>query len=205
MNNLPSQFTLSRKPTQYLKQGMSHCGMYSLKAILSAYGKDVKNHPTEYHTNWIGKHLFSFAVGKRYYEKIFKSCGLEAQGGTAKNLSADEKIMLLKTLLSKDNPVMILIGNGYIRSCAYNPIFGQIIAHWITLWGYDNEKKLFYVYDSALSKKCWDSSLPMGNTTRTYKEILRDWNFGDKPWHFLSWNISHEPYFYIKVEEQMSF
>lgn len=57
------------------------------------------------------------------------------------------------------------------------------------------------VYDSGLPKKCWDATLPIGNTTRTYKEILRDWNFGDKLWHFLSWNTSREPYLHIQVDE----
>ncbi|MEK7534514.1 MAG: C39 family peptidase [Patescibacteria group bacterium] len=198
-SNLPTQFILSRKPKQYLKQGLTHCGMYSIKAILSAYEKDIKNHPKEYHTNWIGQHLFSFAIGKRYHEKILEFHGLKAQGGTAKNLSDDEKIALIKTLLSQDNPVMARIGNGYL-SCTYSPIIGKVISHWITLWGYDDAKKLFYVYDPGLPKKCWDNTLPVGNTTRTYNEILRDWNFGNKPWHCLSWNTSSEPYLYIQVK-----
>lgn len=91
MSNVPAKFILSKKPKQYLKQGPSHCGMFSIKAILSAYGKDAKNHPKDYHTNWIGQHLFSFAIGKRYHEKILESYGLGAQGGTAKNLSGEKK------------------------------------------------------------------------------------------------------------------
>ena len=197
---LPLKIVLSKRPKEYLKQGPSHCGMYSIKAILSAYGKDTKEHPKDYHTNWIGQHLFSFAIGKRYNEKILEAHGLEAQMDTAKNLSDDEKITLLKTLVSRDNPAMIRVGNGYV-SCTYNPIIGKLAAHWITLWGYDDEKKYFYVYDSALPQKCWGGNLPIGNTTRTYKEILRDWNFGDKIWHFLSWNTSREPYLYIQVGE----
>lgn len=198
MNRPPQKYILSRKPNEYLKQGLSHCGMYSIKAILSAYGKDVKKHPKEYHTNWVGQHLFSFADRKRYNEKILESYGVEAWGDSAKNFSDAGKIAFLESLISENNPVMIRIGNGY-WSCAYNTVLGKFIPHWITLWGYDDDKKIFYVYDSGLPKKCWDSNVVIGNTIRSHNEILRDWNFGNKIWHFLSWNTARKPYFYIRV------
>ncbi|MFY9457965.1 MAG: C39 family peptidase [Candidatus Spechtbacterales bacterium] len=201
--SLPQQFILSRKPKEYRKQGPSHCGVYSIKAILSAYGKDVKSHPKEYHTNYVGQHFFSFSIGKRYNEKILESYGLEAQGDSAKDFPDKEKIVLLKALLSKNNPVMVRIGNGYF-GCTYNPTIGKFIPHWITLWGYDEGEKIFYVYDSGLPKKCWNTTVPIGNTTRTYEEILRDWNFGNKPWHFLSWNISRKSFFYIKLKSHQN-
>ncbi len=192
----PSSFVSNRRPQEYLKQGLSHCGVYSLKAILSAFGLDNKKHPEEYHTNWIGQHLISVVVGEKYYENIFRSYGLHAETNTAKYLSGEEKINLLKTFLSQDNLVMIRIGNGYLSE-KYTPILGKLVPHWITLWGYDDDIQLFYVYDSGLPKKAWSATLPIGNTTRTYGEILRDWNFGKwQPW---SWNTSRKNYFYVKV------
>jgi len=198
MNNLPLECIVSRKPKQYLRQGLGHCGVYSLKAILSAYGKDNKNHPKGYHTNWIGRNLFSFAMGRKYHDKIFASYGIQTETTSAKHLQDEEKLTLLKTLLAQDTPVMIRIGNGYV-ACTYNPIIGTFMPHWVTLWGYDDDRKLFYIYDSRLPEECWDSNLPIGNTTRTYKEILRDWNFGDKPWHFFSWNTSRDSFLYIRI------
>ena len=198
MSNLPSSYVLTIKPKEYLKQGLSHCGVYSLKAILSAYGKDVKSHPKEYHANWIGRHLFSFAIGKGYYDKIFAFFGLKTETKSAEKLPNEKKAELLKTLLSKNTPVMIRIGNGYFGH-RYNPILGRVIPHWITLWGYDDSKRLFYVYDSGLPIKYWDKTLRIGNTARAYRDILRDWNFGNKPWHFLSWNTSSRNYLYLDV------
>jgi len=91
---------------------------------------------------------------------------------------------------------MIRIGNGYL-DCDYNPIIGRIIPHWITLWGYDNTKNVFYVYDSGLPVRHWDKSLPIGNTARTYTEILRDWNFGRwQPW---CWNNSFKNNLYTAI------
>ena len=76
MQELPPKFTLSKKPKEDLKQGISHCGVYGVKAILSAFGLDNKEHPKDYHTNWIGKNLFSMAMGEKYYDRIFQSSGV---------------------------------------------------------------------------------------------------------------------------------
>jgi len=196
MNKLPSQYILTIKPAEYLKQGLSHCGVYSVKAILSAFGKDDKDHPKEYHTNWVGKNLFSFATGEKYYDNIFKSHGLKAKTQSAGHLPSEEKLDLLRILLSKNTPVMIRIGNGYLTN-KYNSVLGKFIPHWITLWGYDESEKIFFVYDSGLPLKHWDKSLPVGNTVRTYREVLRDWNFGKwQPW---CWNTSFKNNLYTAI------
>lgn len=197
MKKLPSRVILTRRPKEYLTQGPSHCGVYSVKAILSAYGLDNKSHPKFYHPNWFGR-LTGITLGKQYYVNILKNYGIPAERGTAKSLSNEEKIDLLKKFLSQDTPVMIRIGNGYFHSLEYSPSLGRIVAHWITLWGYDDNKQIFYVYDSGLLKKHWNKSIPAGNTTRTYPEILRDWNFGEnQPW---TWPFSgKENYLYIKM------
>ena len=196
--NLPKRFIVSKKPQQYLKQGLSHCGVYSVKAVLSAYGKDDKGHPKEYHTNWIGQNLFSLSTGQDYYDKILGFYGIRSKTQSAEDLSSEEKIELLKTLLSKDTPVMIRIGNGYLGN-GYNPIVGKLMPHWITLWAYDDSKRIFYVYDSGLPIKYWDKSLPVGNTTRTYNEVIRDWEFGRlQPW---CWNTSFKNNLYVEIKK----
>lgn len=198
MNKLSSRFIVSEKPKEYLVQGPSHCGAYSVKGILSAFGKDDKGHPKEYHPIWLGK-LTGGTFGKNYWVNVLKEYGTDAISQTAKYLSSAEKINLLKSLLIKNTPVMIRIGNGYFHSKIYNPLLGKVVPHWITLWGYDDEKETFYVYDSGMLKKHWDKDIPVGNTTRIYKEILRDWNFGAwQPW---TWYNSSESYVYIKINK----
>lgn len=197
MTNLPSRYILSVKPKEYLVQGISHCGVYCVKAILSTYGKDDKTYPKDYHTNWIGKNLFSFATGDDYYDKIFASYGIKSKTKSAENLSNQERIDLLKSLLSKNTPVMIRIGNGYYKSNKYNPILGKLVPHCITLWGYDDKRKIFYVYDSGMLKEHWIKDIPIGNTVRTYEEVLRDWNFGRfQPW---CWSTSMKNNLFVEI------
>lgn len=195
---LPTRFIISRRPEEYLVQGPSHCGAYSVKGILSAFGLDSRGHPKEYHANWFCR-LTGATLGKQYWVNILKSYDVDSKIDSADDLSDEERLNLLKNLLSKDMPVMIRIGNGYFHSKGYNPILGKIVGHWITLWGYNDQKKIFYVYDSGLLKKHWDKELPTGNTTRTYQELLRDWNYGRwQPW---SWYISPQNYLYIKINK----
>lgn len=183
---MPKRFILTVRPKEYLEQGLSHCGAYCVKAMLSAFGKDAKNHPKEYHPGWLGR-LTGLTLGKEYYVNILKGHGVRVRRGVAQNLNGTEKIHLLQTMLSKNLPVMIRIGNGYITN-HYNPIIGKLQSHWITLWGYDDNKQVFYVYDSGLQKRYWGKNLAVGNTTRTYDEIIRDWNFG--LWQFWTWPFS---------------
>lgn len=199
MPPLPSQHVLTIRPNEYLQQGPSHCGAYSVKGILSAFGLDTKNHPREYHLNWLGK-ITGFTLGNNYYVDILRSHGVKAERKTAKHLPELEKLYSLKKLLANGTPVMVLIGNGYINSRRYNPILGRIIRHWITLWGYDDQNQIFYVYDSALPKRYWDDSLPVGNTTRTYDELLRDWSFGR--WQFWYWYMGRDNFVYIQVSKK---
>lgn len=198
MNNLPSKYILSIKPKEYLVQGVSHCGAYSVKGILSAFGKDVQSDPEDYHPHFLGR-LTGSTFGSDYWPKILRHYGVKAEFRSAKNLSTGQKIDLLNNLLSGDTPVMIRIGNGYFNSKKYNPIIGRLIGHWITLWGYDDNLKVFYVYDSGLPKNLYDL-VSIGNTKRTYDEILRDWNFGQ--WQFWSWYVSPDPFGYIKIDKK---
>lgn len=198
MKNIPQKFVLSIKPKEYLIQGPSHCGVYAVKAILSAFNLDKKGHPKEYHSNWFGK-LTGLTLGRQYLVEIFKSHGIEVERRSLKNFSDEEKLNLLKTLLSKNYPVMIRIGNGYYHSNKYNSILGKLVVHWISLWGYDDQEQIFYVYDSGMLKKYWKENIPVGNTIRSYKEILRDWNFGAI--QFWAWPFSgRDRNLYIEIK-----
>src|SRR3989338_708431 len=154
--NLPKKYILTIKPKEYLKQGPSHCGVYSIKAILSAYGLDDKTHPKYYHPNLFHQEI-SITWGKRYYTDILAKYGIDASMISAEGFSENEKLNILKNLLSHNAPVMIRTGNGYI-SDTYNPLLGKLITHWLTLWGYDDNHKIFYVYDSGLRKKFWNKT-----------------------------------------------
>lgn len=170
-------FVVSKKPKEYLKQGLTGCGAYSIKGILSAYGKDDKKHPLEYSITAV----LPFIATWRRWVRILQSYGLNARCDFARALSPEERLVRLKELLRRDTPVMLLIGNGY-RGCGkWNKWQWRVVSHWVTLWGFDDEKGLFYVYDSAVPRRCYDESIPIGNVVRSYRQVVRDME-GGHPW-----------------------
>lgn len=177
MKNLPQKFVVSKAPKEYLEQGFTQCGAYSVKGVLSAYGKDVKQHPRDYWPHLFGKYT-SLGRGTSTWPKVLQSYGVPAEKGDVKNLSDEQRINLLKKIISEDRPVMLRIGNGYSKSGEYSQFRATFIGHWITLWGYNDKEQAFYVYDSCIPLKRHDKTIQIGNTKRTYQEILRDWGKG---------------------------
>lgn len=170
-------FIVPKKPKEYLKQGLTGCGAYSVKGILSAYGKDDKKHPLEYSVIA----ALPFIATWRRWVRILRSYGLNARCDLVRELSPEERLARLRELLRQDTPVMLLIGNGY-RGCGkWNKLQWKIVSHWIILWGFDDEKQLFYIYDSAVPRRCYDQDLPTGTVVRSYKQVLRDME-GGHPW-----------------------
>jgi len=82
--------------------------------------------------NWLGK-ITGTTLGINYWVKVLKNNGIKAQ---LNNASADDyktKIILLKSILLKDNPIMIYIGNGYSKDQNYNTKTARVSGHWMSL------------------------------------------------------------------------
>lgn len=139
---------------------------------MSSYGKDDGRVPRDYNITILGK-LFSL-VGTKTWPQVLKSYGLNAQRGDAKSLTNQQRIELLKKFIDDDKVAMLRIGNGYSKNGNYSSFVSSFMGHWITLWGYNDEEKVFYVYDSYVPFRKYDKSIPIGNIKRTFEEILRD-------------------------------
>ncbi|MBI3052355.1 C39 family peptidase [Candidatus Woesearchaeota archaeon] len=194
---LPGRCILRIRPKEYLMQGPSHCGAYSVKGVLSAYGLDRKTQAKEYHTRLFGR-ITGTTLSRQYWPKVLKAHGIKAEIKSAEKLSDEERLQVIKQLIAKGTPVMILIGNGYYRGTKYKPWLGKIVSHWITVYGYNDDARRFYIYDSALHKKHWKINQPIGNTSRSYSEMLRDWNIGK--WQFWTWPVTEgHTHSYIEI------
>lgn len=177
---------ISKAPKEYLLQGRSHCSVFTLRAILSAYQKGELKEPREYHISKFGK--LTGGVFEKTFVKLLSQNGIVAKIKNARNKSDQEKIKTLQELLEKDKPVILLIGRGDKKDGSYSSLKAKLVGHWISLWGY-NEKG-FYVYDSAAKDK---TNLPIGNTFYSFEKILRDWQ---GPW--FPYKAS---FLYIEIEE----
>lgn len=185
-----SRVILDKRPKGYHKQGLTYCGGYSAQAILEAYGKEVPDHSRKLYYRWLGR-VIGLPSSPSDWEQVFAQHGLQAESKRAINQSPEERLHLLKSLLSEHVPVMIRIGNGYGLDGKHRRWQQKLIGHWITAWGFDDEEQVFYVYDSAIPLKLYDRNIPIGNKKRTYQEMLRDWEG--------SWTPPHWSHLYIAV------
>ncbi|OGZ96845.1 MAG: hypothetical protein A3J10_03530 [Candidatus Sungbacteria bacterium RIFCSPLOWO2_02_FULL_54_10] len=172
------KFVVSKKPKEYLKQGPTGCGLYAIKGILSAYGKDDGRNPFAY---WHGG-ILPFITTRLRLIGILCSYGFDAKWGHMRELSDEQKIAALQGLLRRDTPVMMHIGNGYRKDGIWSKLRWRIVSHWITLWGFDDEKGVFYIYDPCVPLRYHDKSIPVGNVQRTYQQVLRDGSGGPRWW-----------------------
>lgn len=171
---MTKEFTMPSAPKWYRKQGLSHCGLYSIEAILSASGLNNQNNKP----NSFSQTLFQRILGITSIsalEEILRVHGFETSSGTAINLSDQEKLVFLKKKLFEGKTIIICIGNGYMNArSSYCSLKACVASHWITLWGYNETRRVFYIYDSKMPRNI-NSNLPIGNTEVSYDDLLRDW------------------------------
>lgn len=67
---------------------------------------------------------------------------------------------------------MLLIANAYGGGKRSKWVHTLYRRHYITLWGYDERKQIFFIYDSNTKKRIFPD-MPIGNSYLTYKELVR--------------------------------
>ncbi|MDO8571758.1 MAG: hypothetical protein Q7R79_03705 [bacterium] len=172
---LPQTHIVSRKPKEYLKQGPVHCGVYTIKAVLESFGKGAHKDPKDYHVHFLCRLTGTTTHG--ILTNILKKHGVRSVVKSAKGSNL-EKLVALKSLLASNLPVPLSIGNGYVyakNKSHYSRVKALLVGHVVSIWGYNDKEKVFYVYDSAVPKRNYDQSIPIGNIKRSYHELLRDW------------------------------
>lgn len=96
-------------------------------------------------------------------------------------------VALLRGHIDSHEPVMLAIGNGHLSRTSDSAPARSPVGHFITVYGYDAERDVFFVYDPCLRGEP-PAPLPAGNVERTSVEILRDWK---GPFSFRSTRMDH--------------
>ena len=109
---------------------------------------------------------------------VFQKWGLKSRAIYLNKVNDQERIYTLKKLLLKNKPIPAFVSNGYTYTegnTKYSAFKSLLVGHIISIWGYDDRERVFYLYDSAVSKEYYDKDIPIGNVKRTYEDFLRDW------------------------------
>ena len=155
------------------------CALYSLKAVIE--WKNEKSRPIkDYSVDWRSR--TTYLMTPRWITKVLKKYKLKYKIIKASKLSENEKLEILKNNLKKW-PIILLVANGQTKRKRFSWRKAIFHRHYITLWWYNDKKKIFYVYDSNTKRKTqqyimkWTLQIP-------YKYILKQrWIWASKLIH----------------------
>lgn len=147
------------------------CGMYALKAIIEWYnGNQINNYKNYASGRFSRKAWYMFPW---WLMKVLSEAWLATKKIHCRWMKKKEKIEVLKSLLHKW-PVILLISHAYNSKRNFSFCRAFALQHYITLWWYDDEKRIFYVYDSNTEKMHHKGdTLPVGNIILDYDRLLR--------------------------------
>ena len=146
------------------------CAHYSLKAVIEWNNKKVKS-IEDYSSDWWSRK--TYLMTPWWIIKVLKKYKLKYSVLKAKKLNENEKLFLLKQNLN-DGPIILLVANWQTKKNRFNRWKALTHWHYITLWWYNEKRKIFYVYDSNTKRKTgnkvmeWTLEIP-------YKYILKAW------------------------------
>ncbi len=160
--NLPIRSNISLKDVPLVRHNVSktRCGYYTCEWIARAIGM----HPVPSNDILKGRvwmDLFR-PIFPRDMMALFKFRGMQSMEINLSRMTDDEKITWIKKEVAlKRKPPALLI--------RAKPV------HWIAVAGYDDERQVFYVYDSIYGDSSNNPFLPIGNASIGYNELIQKW------------------------------
>ncbi len=172
------QYLVPRFPSSFPSKDWRKrtCGMYTLKAVIEWYNGSQINNWRYYASNLLARKTgYMFPS---WLMKVLSQHGLPAKRIHCRWMKSEKKIETLKNLIHKW-PVILLISHAYSSKRNFSLRRACMLQHYISLRWYDDEKRIFYVYDSNVEKKHYKgNTLPAGNIVLEYDKLLRYRRFG---------------------------
>ena len=127
-------------PSEYETQRGLTCGETNAKAIIQGFGKNyepLENIP-------LRVKIFGYSFVNDIL-KLIEENGLYSSIRYASGTIDHERLEIIKQHIDHDEPVLTAIGNGHVRRGEFNPLLRYLVGHFITVYGYDDKKEIFYV------------------------------------------------------------
>lgn len=160
---------ITHAPARYERQQGMTCGETNVKTIVEGFGKVYQpmiNPPWR-----VG--LFGFSLVKDI-QSLFSLNGLTSSIHFAKGVDDQSRIKIIQNHIDQNEPVLIAIGNGHLKRNKFSRFAQLLLGHYITIYGYNPDRKVFYIYDAWLDGD-YDGDLPVGNEVRTFSQLLSSW------------------------------
>jgi len=161
-------FIFSRHPERYPQQhNHRECGLFSLKAVIESYYPETC-HDACHYTN--GRfHKMIGATRPRTIAKVLQKYNIHAEEGHLKEKKMETQINFLKKHV-EEGPVILVIAHSYNKENRFNILKTLLLQHYISIRGFDDEKEVFYCYDSHTDLR--ENDLPVGNIAINYYDLV---------------------------------
>ncbi len=136
------------------------CGSYSTEWIASSIGL----HPNPSNNLLRGPVWYDIfrPVVPTDMMRLFRFRGMDCMEISLEKLTDEERILWVKNeIITKRIPPALLIRTK--------------ILHWIAVGGYDDESKVFFIYDSRYGDSSVNPHFPIGNNTIPYDVLTKVW------------------------------
>ena len=158
-----------RLPSDYPHQVGLTCGEYNVRAVLDAF--DIEYRPEK--RPRLRERVFGLSFVSDLH-RVLAGHGVDAEIRHATELHDESRLALLRGHIDSHEPVILAVGNGHLSRTRDSALARAVVGHFVTIYGYDAERDVFFVYDPYLRGDP-PEPLPAGNVERTSEEILRDW------------------------------
>lgn len=159
----------------YQQKRFAGCGMYTLKNIIESLKNEIDLTIKDYAPTFWNK--LSWFMLPWTIIKVLSKYWLQAKRWRCKIKWKINKMNFLKTLLH-DWPVILVIWHAYKGKKDFNLLKAVSVQHYVSLRWYDDQKEVFYVYDSSSPKRLIRKDLPVWNIELKYKDLIKYRKFG---------------------------
>lgn len=157
-------------PRGYPRQIGLTCGEFNARSVVESFGIEFDADPSPR----MRVRMFGLSLISDLCATLVRH-GLDAQARSASELHDESRLALLRGHIDSHEPVILAIGNSHLTRNRDSALARAFLGHFITIYGYDAEAGVFFVYDPYLEDD-HNVPLPAGNDMRTESEILRDWD-----------------------------
>jgi len=168
-----SSYIVSKFPSSFPSKDNRRgtCGMYTLKAVIEWFNENQIYNYKNYASGRLSR--LTWYMFPSWLLKVLRQHWLSSKKVYCRWMTKINKIETLKTLLHK-GPVILLISHAYSSKREFSFRRALRLQHYVSLRWYDDEKRIFYVYDNNVEKPHYKGiALPVGNIILDYDRVLQ--------------------------------
>lgn len=163
------------------------CGMYTLKAVIEWYNQSQINNYRYYANDRLSKKTWYMLPW--WLMKVLRQSWLSARRIYCRWMRKEQKLDILRSMI-RQGPVILLISHAYSSKRYFSFRRACTLQHYISLWWYDDDKRIFYVYDSNTEKTHHiGNTLAVGNIILSYDSLLLYRRLGGR-WLYRNFGIA---------------